>query len=169
MIGETYPFLNQDYIPASDAMFYTFFSVSEEMVIPKAILYSPIERNQQKYYNLGFGDVIIDPLTGDFYIDDKNESNNGDVKTVFYTVVSTLTDFFERYPNGTVYIEGSTSQRMEIYSRLIARHWRQIEPIYIVQGYREDRLEFFQAGAHYDYILISRKEVLNLESLMKAH
>jgi hypothetical protein len=168
MIGETYPFLNEDYILSSDTMFYTFLSVSEDMVIPKVIVYSPIDKNEQRYYNLGFGDLEIDPTTRAFRIDDKNESNNGDVKTVFYTVVSTLTDFFERYPEGTVHIEGSTAQRMDVYRGLIARHWRQIEPTYIIRGYDNKKLEVFQAGIPYEYVLISRKETLNLESLMKG-
>jgi hypothetical protein len=42
MIGDKYSFLSSEYISESDTLFYTFLSVSEEMVIPKAIAYTPI-------------------------------------------------------------------------------------------------------------------------------
>jgi hypothetical protein len=57
------------------------------MVITKAIAYTPILKGGFKYYNLGFGDLIAHPVTGTYYIDDEIESNNGDVKMIFYTVV----------------------------------------------------------------------------------
>jgi hypothetical protein len=123
MIGKTYPFLNKDHIAASDILFFTFMSISEDAIIPKAVAYVPIEKNSCKYYNFGFGDLIIDPATNEYTIDDKVESNNGDVKKVFYTVISTLNDFFELHPEATVYVEGSTRQRMSVYQKLIERHW----------------------------------------------
>lgn len=122
MIGETYPFLTEAYIPESDILFFTFLSQGPEMVIPKAIAFIPIVKGGRKYYNWGFGDLVIDPKTGEYKIADKTESNNGDAKTVFYTVVSSLTLFFDIHPEATVHIEGSNQQRTGIYRGLIARH-----------------------------------------------
>jgi hypothetical protein len=108
MIGETYPFLSEDYIPATGELFFTFLSQGDQ-VIPKLIAYTPIEKGGRRYFNWGFGDLVIDEVSGEYKIDDKAESNNGDVKTVFYTVVSTLSDFFEMHPAATVYIQGKYS------------------------------------------------------------
>jgi hypothetical protein len=92
MIGEPYPFLSEDYSAESDVLFFTFLSQGEE-VIPKAVAFTPIEKSGNKYYNWGFGDLVIDDAAGEFFVNDKIESNNGDVKSVFYTVVSTLSIF----------------------------------------------------------------------------
>lgn len=162
MIGETYPFLTEAYIPDTDILFYTFLSQSDEMVIPKAVAFIPIEKGGQKYYNWGFGDLVINPQTGEYTIDDKTESNNGDMKTVFYTVVSTLTLFFDIHPGAIVHIEGSNQQRTGIYRGLIARHWRQIEPFYQVFGFIDGKMQVFRNGVEYEYVLISRKAVVNL-------
>ncbi len=167
MIGAPYPFLSKDHVKESGTLLFTFLSVSDELIIPKAVAYVPIERDSSKYYNFGFGDLVIDPSTNEFTIDDKVESNNGDVKKVFYTVVSTLDVFFDLHPDSTVYIEGSTRQRMDVYQGLIRRHWKEIEPIYDVLGFRDDQLEPFNHRVQYEYVLISRKQPLDLELLLE--
>jgi hypothetical protein len=158
MIGEPYPFLSEDYGVDNDVLFFTFLSQGEE-VIPKAIAFTPIEKDRNKYYNWGFGDLMIDDDTDGFFIDDKIESNNGDVKSVFYTVVSTLSTFFGIHPEATVYIEGSNRQRTKIYSGLIIRHWRQIEPFYNIMGYSNGKIEPFRSDIVFEYLLISRKKM----------
>lgn len=145
MIGEPYSFLSKTRVPAWDGMFFTFLSTGRDAIIPKGVAYIPIEKNGSRYYNFGFGDLVINPITGKYDdIDDKVESNNGDVVKVFYTVVSTLTDFFEQYPDATVHVAGSDRQRMDVYQKLIVRHWKEIEPIYYIQGFRNKNLENFQ-------------------------
>ena len=157
MIGVTYPFLSEEYIAETDTLFYVFLSQSEELIIPKAIAFTPIEKIGEKYYNWGFGDMILDPGSGQYHIDDKAETNNGDTKTVFYTVVSTLITFFQIHPDAIVHIEGSNEQRMRVYRNLIIRHWKQIEPVYKVEGYIEGSIEAFQPNRKYEFVLISQK------------
>ena len=95
-----------------------------------------MEKHGGKYYNWGFGDLKLDEHTGTYTdIDDKSESNNGDVKTIFYTVISTLSEFFHIHPDAIVHVEGSNRQRTKVYRDLILRHWRQIESIYDIRGY----------------------------------
>jgi hypothetical protein len=158
MIGETYPFLSEDHVAGTDEFFYVFLSQGDH-VIPKLVSYTPIEKGGSTYYNWGFGDLVIDPETGGFKTDDKIESNNGDVKSVFYTVISTLSDFFEQRPEATVYIEGTSRQRFEVYKGLIYRHWKQIEPFYEVKGLVMGKIEPFRMGIDFDYLLISRKKL----------
>jgi len=157
MIGETYPFLSEGYVAETGELYYIFLSQGEQ-VIPKLIAYTPVEKGGVKYFNWGFGDLIVDDSTREYKIDDKAESNNGDVKTVFYTVVSTLTDFFDHHPDATVYVSGSTRQRLDVYRGLISRHWRYIEPFYDVKGSIAGKIEVFRSGMEFEYLLISRKK-----------
>lgn len=157
MVGETYPFLSEDYIPETGELYFTFLSQGEQ-VIPKLIAFTAIEKGGRKFFNWGFGDLVIDELTGEYRIDDKTESNNGDVKTVFYTVVSTLTEFFAIHPDATVHIEGSNRQRLEVYKGLIYRHWKHIEPFYEVKGFIKGKIEVFKPGTDFEYLLISRRK-----------
>jgi hypothetical protein len=157
MIGETYPFLSEDYIPETGALYFTFLSQGEQ-VIPKLIAFTPIEKGGMTFFNWGFGDLVIDEATGEYRVDDKVESNNGDVKTIFYTVVSTLNAFFERHPDATVYIEGSNRQRIDVYQGLIYRHWKNIEPFYQITGLIDGKIEDFSPGIGFEYLLISRRK-----------
>ncbi len=158
MTGEPYPFLSEDYSTENDVLFFTFLSQGEE-VIPKAVAFSPIEKSGKKYYNWGFGDLVIDDKTGEFFVNDKIESNNGDVKSVFYTVISTLSTFFDVHPNAIVYIEGSNQQRTKIYNGLIIRHWRHISPFYNVMGFNNGKIKPFRSDMAFDYLLISKKKL----------
>jgi hypothetical protein len=157
MIGESYPFLSEAYVPENDQMSFVFLSQGI-VVIPKLIVFDPIEKGGVKYYNWGFADLVLNPETGAYEPDDKVESNNGDIKNVFYTVVSTLTIFFERYPDATVHIEGSDPQRTEVYRKLIMRHRRQIDPFYTVEGFVNGQIEPFRDGIEFEFLLISRKK-----------
>jgi hypothetical protein len=157
MIGETYPFLSEDYVQETGEMFFTFLSQGEQ-VIPKLIAYTPINKEGERYFNWGFGDLIIDELTEQYRIDDKVESNNGDVKTIFYTVVSTLIEFFRLNPDAIVYVAGSNRQRLEVYKGLVYRHWRHIEPFYDVRGYVNRKIQVFEPGIDFEYLLISRRK-----------
>lgn len=158
MIGEVYPFLDKSYNSDTDILFYVFISQGDTL-IPKGIIYAPLEKHGQRYYNWGFGDLTLDEHTGKYTgIDDKLESNNGDFKTVFYTVISTLPEFFSIHPEATVYVEGSTQQRNDVYRKLILRHWAQIEPFYDIKGYVNDGIQPFERGIEFEYILISRKK-----------
>jgi hypothetical protein len=162
MIGKPYPFLDQNYNERTDVLFYVFLSQGATL-IPKAIAYTPLEKHGEKYYNWGFGDLVIDESTGQYSeVNDKIESNNGDFKTVFYTVVSTLPEFFKIHPSATVHIEGSNAQRADVYRRLIVRHWQQIEPFYEIRGYENGQIKPFDRHSDFEYILISRKEIVNL-------
>jgi len=109
------------------------------------------------YYNFGFGDLVLGK-NGEYLVDDRIETNNGDVKKVFYTTVSALHNFFEIHREATVYIEGSSQQRIDIYTRLVSRHWNEIEPIYLVSGGVSGAIEEFQHDNSYEYLLISRRK-----------
>lgn len=105
----------------------------------------------------------MDTETGEFIgLDDLVESNNGDVVTVFNTVVETFSDFFSIQHMGILYFEGSNQQRMNVYRGLISRHWRDITQSYEVWGNIDGCEEIFKAGVSYESILFCKRDILFL-------
>ena len=60
---------------------------------------------EQPLFNFGFGDYDLETDT----TSDQAVSNNGDVYTVFHTVLSTVPRFFEVNPNAVMMVQGSDS------------------------------------------------------------
>jgi hypothetical protein len=84
---------------------YLFISEGDQDII-KAIQYSFIQKlGGQDVYNLGFGDYDIEADT----LDDKINSNNGDVYKIFNTVLSTIPTFFEAFKGAILMVHGSDS------------------------------------------------------------
>lgn len=123
-------------------------------LIHKVIMYVPLTVYGANYYNLGFGDYDKD--TGLF--DDKAISNNGDMRQILATVVSTLSIFFEEHPDKTVHLNGSDQTRKDYYHKLINDYWYRIQELYLVQGCSNGITEIFQKGMTYEFILISLKK-----------
>ncbi|GAA3654264.1 DUF6934 family protein [Flavivirga jejuensis] len=84
---------------------YLFESRGHKSII-KAIEYTPVaKRNGKVIYNLGFGDY--DEENGNIF-DDSN-SNNGDMRKVFSTVLNTIPKFFKENEEASIWIQGSDS------------------------------------------------------------
>jgi hypothetical protein len=64
--------------------------------------------------NLSFGDLLPDGS-----VDDKVNSNNGDLLKVMATVVDILKSFTTRYPEVEVFFTGSTDERTKLYTRIL--------------------------------------------------
>ena len=84
---------------------YLFESKGPKSII-KAIEYTPVAKRDGKViYNLGFGDY--DEENGNIF-DDSN-SNNGDMRKVFSTVLNTIPKFFNENENAAIWVQGSDS------------------------------------------------------------
>lgn len=84
---------------------YLFESNGPRLII-KAIEYTPITKRDGKIvYNLGFGDY--NEKDGNIF-DDTN-SNNGDMRKVFSTVLNTIPKFFKENQNAAIWVQGSDS------------------------------------------------------------
>lgn len=68
--------------------------------------------------NLGFGD-----LKPDGSIDDKVNSNNGDIVRVLATVIEILLDFTCNNPDVEIFFAGSTQQRTKLYTRILKMYY----------------------------------------------
>ena len=133
-------------------------------------------------YNLGFGDFDYTTLK---VADDKN-SNNGDMRPVANTVLSTIPLFFEEHPHDSVYVRGSdsgikfemycwqscnlskrpckgkcrkTDQRINSYRHYLNSNYTQLTESYIFSGFNA-ALELYlpyQKNTKYDAVIISKK------------
>ncbi len=123
-------------------------------IILKVIVYAPIEKHGETYYNLGFGDYNEE--TGK--PDSKITSDNGDMRKVLRTVVSTLPQFFAQFPDATVHITGSDETRNNYYQKLVKDYGSEISTQFIVQGRSMDKVEDFRPNISYEFILIKLKK-----------
>ncbi|MBC7552712.1 MAG: hypothetical protein H7257_01905 [Taibaiella sp.] len=90
-------------VNADKSIKYLFFSRGDSDIF-KAVAFDYIQDFKgYPLFNLGFGDYILETEE----IDDSVNSNNGDMHTVFYTVLSTVPKFFVVHPNALMVVEGS--------------------------------------------------------------
>lgn len=90
-----------------------YFFVSEgKRQIFKQVAFTPI--GVGRIVNMGFGDV---QPTG--AVDDKINSNNGDMVRVLATLVQILLDYTSKFPDAEVYFSGSTDERTRLYARIV--------------------------------------------------
>jgi hypothetical protein len=129
-----------------------------ENPILKIATYALYYKHGATYYNLGFGDYDSENNE----VSDTAVSDNGDMRKILATVVSTLKTFFQEKPYETVHIEGSDRVRKMYYHKLIVDYSNLIEELYVVKGRSLGKIEPFQKGKSYEFILISLREVISL-------
>ena len=109
MIDNAYPF-NQ-----TKASSYRFTSIGMTEITKEVVFTHTGYRN---IVSMGFGDVSQDGL-----VDDKANSNNGDIVKVLGTVVQIIIDFTNRCPDSTIFFTGSTPERSKLYHRILRTYY----------------------------------------------
>jgi hypothetical protein len=109
-------------------LLFAFQSISAEKQISKLIAYQCIDETRQ-IFNLALVDRADDGTVSDLAI-----SNNQDMETVLATVTATIPLFFEKFPAGIIYFQGSTLARTRLYRIIIAKYWIQVQAVYDVLG-----------------------------------
>ena len=126
----------------TDGLLFSFYSVSEEKIIQKLVVYTPVD---DLIYNLALVDVMPDGSLAD-----NVTTNNQDVRRVIATVIQTVLAFFERYSDGLVYFQGSDDVRTRFYRILITRELEQASQLFTIYGKTADgRYELFIKGEPY--------------------
>ena len=105
---------------------YIFISSGKRDII-KMVEFTPT--STKNVFNLGFGDLLP---TGK--MDDKANSNNGDISKVFATVIDILQDFTKMNPSFIIRFEGSTFERTMLYNRIIRTYYQSFSKTYFVLG-----------------------------------
>ena len=124
----------------------------------KIVTYSIYDKHSVTYYNLGFGD--FNPESNE--VNDTAVSNNGDMRKILVTVVSTLKMFFEEKPYDSVHVVGSDQRRQAYYQKLIADYSNLIDGVYLVKGGYSEKIEPFHKAKNYEFLLISLAEPIPL-------
>ncbi|MBN9385340.1 MAG: hypothetical protein J0H74_31575 [Chitinophagaceae bacterium] len=94
---------------------FVFSSVGKSTII-KLVEFSTTKTPD--LYNLGFGDLLPNGT-----IDDKVNSNNGDIVKVLVTIVQIIRDFSAQHPNAKIVFAGSTQERTKLYTRIIKMYY----------------------------------------------
>lgn len=79
---------NYDLITNKDVTLFRFKSKGINGIIDKGIAYKATKNDT--IYNLGFGDLVFDPLLKEYIIDDLIVSDNGDRNAVLATVAKSI-------------------------------------------------------------------------------
>ena len=104
-------------------------------------------------YNLAFGDRIGQTLK----IDDRANSNNGDMRKVFNTVLHTIPTFFSKYPETCIVVEGSDDRRIMAYCTYVSRNYGTLSKEYSFYGVSGTIFRPFKVGTVYDRVVFLPK------------
>jgi hypothetical protein len=88
------------------------FSGTSKKPVEKIVQFIPLAL--ENIYNPGFGDLMPD---GE--IDDKANSNNGDIIKELSTVIHIIKDFTADNPESKIAFKGSTKERTALYQRIL--------------------------------------------------
>lgn len=146
-----------DFLTNTDLTLFRFESNGSSGEIVKGIAYTVTK--DETLYNLGFGDLIFDPIQNGYIIDDLAVSNNGDRNTVLATVAKSAYKFSEKYPERNIFIKGSTKARTRLYRRAITLNLEELsETFHIFGAMRDENGDVFDVpfdpnGDFYGFII----------------
>ena len=135
---------------------HTFEFISEG---PSGIITTLISFQQtetKNIFNLAFGDK--NHQTGE--IDDHAVTHNHDTEKVLATVALAVLMFTDRFPNATIYVEGSATSRNRLYRIGISKFHSEITHDFIILGLRNEQWESFQRNLNYEFFVVKRKPIL---------
>jgi hypothetical protein len=136
--------------------FITFEFISKG---PKGEIYKLIafqETDVANVYNLAFGDK--NQHTGK--LDDLSITHNSDKEQVLATVAFAVIVFTNRFPDASIYVEGSTAARTRLYQMGISRYHHEIKSEFIILGLKDESWEVFQQNVNYDCFVVKRKTLV---------
>lgn len=148
---------NYDLITNKDVTLFRFKSKGINGIIDKGIAYKATKNDT--IYNLGFGDLVFDPLLKEYIIDDLIVSDNGDRNAVLATVAKSIYIFSEKYPERKVFFKGSTKSRTRLYRRAISLNLKELSETFHIFGTMKDdegnifNVPFDSNGNFYGFII----------------
>ncbi len=130
---------------------YYFESIGKE-TIKEVVIYQPIE-GSPNVVELAFGN-----LNEDFTIDVMAINDNKNMPLVISTVIFTVIDYLNYFPNKKVFFRGSTPSRTRLYRAAISKSLHIFEPSFQVFGFISDtEIEIFDKKSYYTAYLIQKK------------
>jgi len=132
---------------------YEFYSEGPKGRIKKGVRFTPYNTGGLTYYNLTLGDWNEERKQ----LDDKAISNNQDREKILITVASLVLEFTTHFPDTYVYAQGSTPARTRLYQMGISSHREQIETLFYVYGYIDEKWQAFKPSINYDAFMVLKK------------
>jgi hypothetical protein len=143
MITDAYDYL--------DSKHKTRFAFQSEGVQGKVIKIIQFEKSKDGKWNLGFGDWRKGK------IEDSIMTNNQDAIKVFRTVAKATFEFLNEYPTSIIVIEAVDDKRKRFYNLIFQRHFKELEPIFLIIGIIKKHKESYNPHKFYDSFEISLK------------
>ena len=143
MNKHTYP------VEIEDDNIFSFLSIGKNGIILKMVEIAEI---QEGVYSLGFGDYNFTTES----VDDKANSNNGDIEKVLATIFGIMIDFLNKNPSKTIFFAGSTPFRTQLYQRIVNTYFDEFSSILEIQGNRNGKYEPFQKNREYESFLVKK-------------
>jgi hypothetical protein len=132
---------------------YEFYSEGPKGVIKKMVKFEVVYLDGQRYFNLSLGDWDERRIK----LENESVTNNLDKQKVLSTVGEIVLYFTDRFPGELVYAMGNTDSRTRLYQMSISKNWNQIEPLFHVFGYINNKWQQFQKNVNYDAFFVKRK------------
>jgi hypothetical protein len=132
----------------TQAFRYTFTSIGKRR-IQKEVVFTPTRI--PNVFNMGFGDILPDGT-----IDDKANSNNGDIREILATLVDILVDFTSGLPKAEVFFSGSTNERTRLYTRILRTYYTVFSKDFVINALIQQGDEYmeisFEPGSTHTFV-----------------
>lgn len=132
---------------------YEFISQGPKGDVKKVIRFTTKKAQGKNYFNLSFGDWDDKNKR----IDDRVVTDNGDLEKILGTIGAAIVDITEKFPQMHIYAQGSTPSRTRLYQIYINKYWQNIEPMFQVYAFVNDKWEHFKKNTNYYAFLTMRK------------
>ena len=139
-----------EYLSFNSNTTYYFQSEGKQGIIPKVIVFTPLEDDD---WNLAFGDLYQTD------IDDAVISNNHDIVKVLSTIAKVVYEFSAHYPSRNIIIEPVDEKRKKLYNHVFRRNYEDICLVFDVIGTVNGKKEAYSSKKTYDIFKLKRKFV----------
>ena len=135
---------------ADDFNVFDFISIGKNGAILKRIAFTKTEWDN--VYNLVFGDVDKNDE-----INDRSVSDNGDRNKILATVVKTVGDYTQKYPDRWIFFSGSTNERTRLYRMAVGIHFEELSAKFDIYAYVNEKMIPFVKNLKINAFLVKRK------------
>lgn len=159
LINESYEFEQVDNNPLHTK--YDFVSKGEKQIPKRIGIRKYPQLGLERYYNLGFGNIIIDENGIESISDMSRNNNKNDKDKVLKTVFTCALDFLSTSPNSVLTFFGNTSAKHRLYKMVLNNNLTSIKSCFIIKGGIINDLEIIESLEHGKL----PKSIINIEKI----
>src|SRR6185437_11283426 len=133
-----------------DFSLFEFFSIGKNGDILKRVTFTRTE--DDRVYNLAFGDVDEADEIDDYVVTDNGERNK-----VLATVAFIAEAYTRRFPDHWILFRGSTQERLRLYRMAVGLHLEELSVLYEIWALVDVGIVKFRKNLKINAFLIRRK------------